>query len=91
MTTDTTQPPALDLAAIDTLAGDLIRELAEHPGDDEAVCAVLLRWLDVLDTWPLAQVCMAAMRATYGRCLIPHPDSVPAGGLTVDATQARSA
>lgn len=84
MTTKTAPAPTMPIDRARDLADDLIRELSKHPGDDEAVCEVLRHWLDVLGAQSLSIVCMAAMRATFGECLTPHPAAVPANGLTID-------
>lgn len=81
-------PKPLTVEQAEVLADDLVAELATHPGDDDAVCAVMLRWLEVLDAQQLAQVSLAAMRTTFGRCLVPHPDRVPIDALTIDPTKA---
>lgn len=84
--TTTSLPP---LSHVHALADDLIRALAEHPGDDDAVRGILLRWLDQLGSRDLGLVCMAAVRATFGDCLTPHhPDDLPSGALIVDPTKA---
>ena len=86
-----TNPEPLTVAQAMELAGDLVRQLTEHAGDEAAVCALMLRWLDVLGAQPLASVALAAIRTTFAHCLIPYPDSVPPGGLTIDPTKAGAA
>lgn len=75
--------PLPPIEHVEALADDLIRALAQHPGDAEAVCSTLLRWHDLLDTNDLSLVCMAAIRTVFAECLIPHPDRIPADGLTL--------
>lgn len=73
-------PPPLD--EIREAARELVRALAEHPGDDEAVCRVLTDWHDRLGYRDLGFVCMAAMRTTFGECLSVHDlDALPPGAL----------
>ena len=86
MTNKTSALPSIE--HIETLADDLIRALAQHPGDDDAVRSVLTRWHDTIDTRDLSLVCMAAMRTVFSECLIPHPDRVPPDGLTLRTPEA---
>ncbi|MDO9498109.1 MAG: hypothetical protein Q7J48_20565 [Nocardioides sp.] len=73
--TTTAPPPSLSLDDAHELAGDLLRQLAEHIGDESSLDAVLLRWLDVLNEERLYQVCTVALRTTFVDCLsITHPN-----------------
>jgi len=83
-------PPAPTRAPISTteardLAADLIRELAQHAGDPDAVRATLLAWLDLEDVARLSLVSMASLQLVFSDCLTPVPvDQIPAGALTLN-------
>jgi hypothetical protein len=62
--------PALTVEHADELAGDLIRALAEHIGDLEAIDALMLRWADTLGASNLARVSLAAAPNRVRR--LPH-------------------
>lgn len=55
--------------AIRDLADELIRDLAQHAGDPDAVAAVLRDYLDRLDAHALLFVCAAATRRVFADCL----------------------
>jgi len=74
------------------LAADLIRELAQHAGDPDAVRKVLLRWLDIEDTSRLSLASMAALQLVFADCLTRMPvDQIPAGALTLTPPTERNA
>ena len=82
MTTETPAPPQIDLDVIEALADDLLRGLTPHAGDHEAIRTTLTHWLDTLDAWPMALVCMKALQVTFRDCLTPVPaDQAPPGAL----------
>ena len=67
------------------LAADLIRELAQHAGDPDAVRAVLLAWLEAEGTSRLSLASMAALQLVFATCLTRVPvDQIPAGALTLN-------
>lgn len=82
--TPTQLAPALSIDQARDLADDLIRGLAEHLGDTDALNSVFLRWLDVLDQPRFTQVCMVALQTTFAECLTPTPvGEFPPGGITL--------
>ena len=79
--------PLITTTEARNLAADLIRELAQHAGDPDAVRAALLRWLDTEGTGRLSLICMAAVQTTFADCLTRVPtDQVPPGALTLNPT-----
>lgn len=70
------------------LAGDLLRELSDHIGDDDAIRAVMKRWHYVLGAKRFGVVCMASVRITFGDCLTETPIAdVPPGALAFNAKE----
>lgn len=55
------------------LAADLIRELAQHAGDPDAVRTVLLQWLTREDHDRLSMVAMSAVQIMFADCLTRTP------------------
>lgn len=63
----------------------MLRQLAEHIGDLEALNSVFRRWADVLGPQRLALVSMAALQTTFADCLTMTPlGEVPAGATAYD-------
>jgi len=88
-------PPELTRAPLSTteartLAADLIRELAQHAGDPDAVRAVLLRWLDTEGTARLSTACMSAVQIVFADCLT-RVAQVPPGALALEPPTERNA
>lgn len=76
----TALPPPLTIEAANVLADDLIRQLADHIGDPDAISDTLLRWADTLGPERLALVCMAALQTTFRDCITEVPIAdVPPG------------
>jgi len=65
--------PLITTTEARALAADLIRELAQHAGDPDAVRAVLLRWLDAEGTSRLPMACMSAVQIIFADCLTRTP------------------
>ena len=64
------------------LAGDLLRELAQHVGDGEAIANTMRHWHNVLGASRFGVVCMASVRVTFRDCLSEAPTAdVPPGAL----------
>jgi hypothetical protein len=63
----TAQIPSVEVAL--TLADDLLRVLAQHIGDGEAIAAHMRRWVDHLGPSAFGAVCMAAVLTTFTDCL----------------------
>ena len=72
MTTTQTRPP-LTVDQARELGDDLIRQLAEHIGDPDALNDVFRHWVGVLDADRFAMVCMVALQSTFTDCLVPIP------------------
>lgn len=68
-----TEPVPLTVDQALELGDDLIRQLADHIGDLDALNAVFRRWVDVLSETNLACVCMAALQSTFAGCLVMTP------------------
>lgn len=63
-------------------ADDLLRELAQHYGDPDAIAAVGRRWLHELGARRLGLVSAAALRTVFAECLTEVPRSdAPAGSI----------
>lgn len=64
------------------LAGDLLRELAQHVGDGEAISQIMRHWHNVLGASRFGVVCMATVRITFRDRLQPTPIAdVPPGAV----------
>lgn len=70
------------------LAGDLLRELAGHIGDPDAVNATMLRWHETHGS-ELGLVSMAAVRRTFAECLTwpPNADIPPGASIYANPTE----
>ncbi len=62
------------------LAGDLLRELAQHVGDGEAISQIMRHWHNVLGASRFGLVCMASVRITFRDRLTPTPIADAPGG-----------
>ncbi|HXH78176.1 hypothetical protein [Nocardioides sp.] len=83
-----TQSVPLTYDSARDLAGDLLRTLVQHYGDDEEVATVLMHWLEVLGMDGLSLVCVAAVQRTFAECLSPPPaDGPPPGALEFRPTE----
>ncbi len=81
----TTSTPAMTLDRARLLADELIRQLAQHIGDEDpdAMDAVFRRWLDTLDA-EIYVVALAALRTTFVDCLtVTDPATWPPNGTAL--------
>ncbi len=62
------------------LAGDLLRALAQHAGDGEAIAGIMRHWHNVLGPSRFGVVCMATVRITF-RDRLALPADAPPGAL----------
>jgi len=79
----------LTYEAAGDLAGDLLRTLVQHYGDEEAVATVLMHWLNVLGMDGLSLVSVAAVQRVFSECLSAPPDTTetPPGALEFNPTE----
>jgi hypothetical protein len=77
----TTDPDLLAVDEVVTLADDLLRLLADHIGDPDAIDDALRHWTETLGAARLGQVCAVAVRTAFAECMTRVPE-LPANGTT---------
>jgi len=78
--------PRLSVGDVRDLGADLVRDLAPHATDPDAVNAVLRDWFAHEDVTRLGLICMAAVQLIFTDCLNPVPASeAPPGALALTA------
>ena len=78
--------PRLSVADVRDLGADLVRDLAPHATDPDAVNAILRDWFAHEDVTRLGLISMAAVQLIFTDCLTPVPtDQAPPGALALTA------